>query len=341
MNRENRIWLVLFAVGGLLLLGRAFVGQGYGKAYYELDASGQALSVTNSQYEDRVAKAEEDTAAGRTPKPLPQFSMPRTLGIWVAAFCTLGMLSFLYKDNPLYKICEHAFVGISAAYWMVISFWTTVVPNLFGKLWPRFIKNHANSGLDLDKAVTDLAENSPLRAFVDYEGAHGDGLAASWLQLMDVWYWIPLILGVMLLWRLAPKGQWISRWALAFILGYTAGIRLVAQLASDFVLQISSTIEGFVPLPPDGSLAAPDFGQQFYFWMNNIIILLGVLCGLTYFFFSLEHKGVVGKVSRVGIWVLMITFGAGFGFTVMGRVALLVGRFEFLVIDWLSVVPAG
>ena len=35
---------------------------------------------------------------------------------------------------------------------------------------------------------------------------------------------------------------------------------------------------------------------------------------------------MVGKVARVGIWFLMITFGAAFGFTVMGRIALLAAR---------------
>lgn len=338
MKTEHVIWLSILVVAGGWLTVRGMAGK-TGLAYYQDEPDGTTVSVTKDQYQRLSEKAEAAVAAGETPEPLPNFSMIRTLGMWVAVFFTLAMFSFLYRDNPFYKIAEHAFVGISAAYWMVIAFWTTLVPNLFGKLFPRFIQRTANSGLDLDKAVELQAENSPIRLIVDYAGAHGDGLAASWLQLMDIWYWIPLALGVMLLWRLAPKGQWISRWALAFILGYTAGIRLVAHLASDFVLQVSATVEAFRPLPPSG--VVPNFGQQFYFWMNNIIVLLGVMCGLTYFFFSLEHKGVVGKISRVGIWTLMITFGAGFGFTVMGRVALLVGRFQFLVIDWLNVVPAG
>lgn len=338
MKREHIVWLSILVVAGGWLTVRGMAGK-TGMAYYEDNPDGTTISVTKDQYLRLSAEAEAAVAAGETPKPLPTFSMPRTLGMWVAVFFTLAMFSFLYRDNPFYKIAEHAFVGVSAAYWMVIAFWTTLVPNLFGKLFPRFIKGTANSGLDLDVAVAHQAENSPIRWAIDYAGAHGDGLAASWLQLMDIWYWLPLALGVMLLWRLAPKGQWISRWALAFILGYTAGIRLVAHLASDFIMQASATVEAFRPPPPDGTI--PNFGQQFYFWMNNILVLVGVLCGLTYFFFSLEHKGVVGRISRVGIWTLMITFGAGFGFTVMGRIALLVGRFEFLVIDWLNVVPAG
>jgi len=34
----------------------------------------------------------------------------------------------------------------------------------------------------------------------------------------------------------------------------------------------------------------------------------------------------------------MITFGAGFGYTVMGRIALLVGRIEYLLYDWLGIL---
>jgi hypothetical protein len=60
-----------------------------------------------------------------------------------------------------------------------------------------------------------------------------------------------------------------------------------------------------------------------------------VLSCLVYFFFSVEHRGIVGGISRLGIWFLMITFGAGFGYTVMGRIALLSDRFEFLFYDWL------
>ena len=54
------------------------------------------------------------------------------------------------------------------------------------------------------------------------------------------------------------------------------------------------------------------------------------------------HKGIVGKTAKVGIWVLMITFGAGFGYTVMGRIALLAIRLEFLFDDWLWLIdPTG
>ena len=70
---------------------------------------------------------------------------------------------------------------------------------------------------------------------------------------------------------------------------------------------------------------------------SAIVRVVGVLSVLTYFFFSLEHKGAVGKTARVGVWFLMITFGSAFGLTVMGRITLLAQRFEFLFTDWLNI----
>jgi len=59
---------------------------------------------------------------------------------------------------------------------------------------------------------------------------------------------------------------------------------------------------------------------------------------LIYFFFSKEHKGALGGVAKLGIWFLMVAFGASFGYTVMGRVSLLIGRMTFMLRDWLHVI---
>ena len=66
-------------------------------------------------------------------------------GAWVAVFLTLAIFSFLYKDNPFYKIAEHLFVGVSAGYWMSMFFWTQIQPNLFGRLWPS--SQYSESGV--------------------------------------------------------------------------------------------------------------------------------------------------------------------------------------------------
>jgi hypothetical protein len=55
---------------------------------------------------------------------------------------------------------------------------------------------------------------------------------------------------------------------------------------------------------------------------------------LIYFFFSSAHRGPLRPAARIGIYFLMISFGASFGYTVMGRVSLLIGRLTFLVNEW-------
>lgn len=241
-------------------------------------------------------------------KGMGEASAGQAFLVTVSAFLTLAILSFLYGDNPVYKFAEHLFVGVSAAYWMTMGFWSTIVGNLI----PRLSKT-VSEGL----FAKDYIEG-------DY----------------NFLYWLPVILGLLLLMRLMPKASWLARWPLAFIVGTTAGLNFVRYLRSDFMAQISAT---FVPLVVDWHGFGDFFANlslsatgQFVMMFTNWVIFLGVLSGLIYFYFSREHTGVFGAASRFGVWILMVTFGASFGYTVMGRVSLLVGRLTFLFRDWLG-----
>ena len=283
MKLETKIWLVIFAVAGAYLAFRAAT-TGIGVGYSEtVDGITQPATYTQAQL------------------GFGEVSWSRTAGIWTAAFMTLAVMSFLYRDNLVYKLSESVFIGVSAAYWMVVSFWTVLIPNLMGKLLPQLTQSWAMPGL------------SPV---------HDEHWAINL---------VPLVLGVMLLWRLAPKGTWISRWPLAFIIGTTAGLKLVSFLQADFMSQIKASIKPLLVVDASKSIVWLDS-------LSNTILLVSMLAALTYFFFSWEHKGVFGKVSRVGVLVLMITFGAAFANTVMARIALLGIRFEFLFDDWLWLV---
>jgi hypothetical protein len=76
----------------------------------------------------------------------------------------------------------------------------------------------------------------------------------------------------------------------------------------------------------DAQAHAGDGGRYWFGIVSNVLLLAGTLASLLYFYFSLAHKGVVGRISRFGVWVLMIGFGASFGYTVQGRIALAIGR---------------
>jgi hypothetical protein len=72
--------------------------------------------------------------------------------------------------------------------------------------------------------------------------------------------------------------------------------------------------------------------------LDHLLILVGTVCGLAYFTYSRPSRGAWGKLSQVGILFMMVTFGASFGYAVMGRVAVLIGRCQELLGDWLGLL---
>lgn len=138
----------------------------------------------------------------------------------------------------------------------------------------------------------------------------------------DLFMIIPGVFGMFMLARLVPKIAGLSRMALAMIVGTGAGLSLVSTLQTNCLSQIEGTI---MPLSGVGTMG----------FINNLIVVVGVVCGLVYFFFSKPHEGITGKAAGVGITVLMVAFGASFGYTVMARISLLIGQAQFLLFEWL------
>ncbi len=150
------------------------------------------------------------------------------------------------------------------------------------------------------------------------------------LQNHEYWLIIPLCLGFLWLARLIPKYAWLSRWPMAFSLGTGAGIAIPLSLQASVFRQMQGTMLTKAMLSPSITPVIHIIG--------NIVMFVGVITTLIYFYFSVKHVGAVGKVARVGIWYIMLAFGATFGYTVMARVSLLIGRFQFLLHDWLGVI---
>jgi hypothetical protein len=207
------------------------------------------------------------------------------VGAWVATGLTLLIFTFLYKDNPLFKLAEHLYVGVSVGY-LIVKTYDTVIMHL------------------IIKPIMDNGEISLL---------------------------IPVAIGMLMLTRYVPKAAWMSRYAFAFIVGMGAGLAIPRTISSFILKQIEDTVRPLLSITgPDGitfsmNLLNPASN------LNAIIILLGVSSVLFYFFFSIEHSGVGKVVARTGILFLMISFGAAFGYTVMARMSLLIGRLTDLI----------
>src|SRR5215471_10680416 len=58
-------------------------------------------------------------------------AMMNPVETWVAAFLTLCVFSFLYRDNPFYRFAEHLFVGASAGYLLAEQYQNVIIPNVW------------------------------------------------------------------------------------------------------------------------------------------------------------------------------------------------------------------
>jgi hypothetical protein len=199
-----------------------------------------------------------------------------TIGIFVAGVLTLAILSFLYRDNPVYKMAEYLLVGVAIGYALVIAWTSTLVDLLIEPLFRQ-----------------------------------GD-----WSLL------VPLTLGLLVFGRFHPRTNSLSRLPLAVLIGSGAGAAIPAMLGPRILSQVSGCV---VPLTSESGTVN---------W-SGLVVLIGVICTLGYFFFSREHRGALGVASKTGTYFLMIFFGTTFGYTVMSRMSTLIGRVEFLLTDLL------
>lgn len=219
-----------------------------------------------------------------------------------AVFITLATFSFLYKDNPFYKVAEHLVVGVSAGYFVVILWHNGLVPNLFQRL----------------------------------QDGHWYAL---WLDSSKPWYLIPAILGCLMWTRFSKKYSWVSRWPMALYIGISAGVAVPLEMSNRVNKQLYATMISidWANFFGHGGVNLLDTVSG----LSQVIIFVGVISSLVYFFFSKEHTGVFGGVATIGIWTLMIGFGASFGFTVMARISLFINRIQDIKVWGLEAFDAN
>jgi len=265
------------------------------------------------------------------------------VGAWIGIFLTFCILSFLYKDNPFYKFAEHLFVGVSIGYVVTLQYQDTIEPSLISNLnlahWWKIIPLILVAMM-LIKAVS--------RRY-------------SWLGRFPLAFAVALYAGIAI--NAAAQSELGAQIKFASHsldaekadlnhadmaeLGKIPGVNplIAKKLVDERARTPFTSVDDAVTRPSltpaeqadlaekrgelvgiDAKAAVAAHDKDWFGIASNILLLAGLLASLLYFYFSLAHKGVVGRVSRFGVWILMIGFGASFGFTVQGRIALAIGR---------------
>ncbi len=195
------------------------------------------------------------------------------IGIWAAVFVTLMVLSFLYKENPFYRLTEYVFIGLSSGYGFA-----------------------AGLRLFINQALTPI--------FVDG----------------SLVFIIPVVLGALFYTQFTKKYSVFYRLPLSLAIGYGLGITIWSVMDAYFIRQVRATM---IPL----------FTGNLLTTFDNLVLVLGTILSLSYFVLSREQKGSWGAITRIGKYFVLITLGAVFGSTVLGRMQLIIQRIQFLVGD--------
>lgn len=231
----------------------------------------------------------------------PRETAGERIAFTFGAFITLALYSFLFGENEIYRFTEHLIVGIMAAQMMVMG--------IQNQLYPYWIK----------PMLTGL------------RSVFGEG------------QWDPKVL-----WVLAPffgafwymiyskKYLWLSRVVAVFIIGAGLGKMFEANF-KNIVNQAAKTFKPLVPSP------GMDVWAGILEVTTNFVFIACTLLVLFYFIFTLrvgERRWGRGMLSA-GRIVMMLAFGVLFATIVSTRMGLLIGRLNFLIIEWAEPIFSG
>ena len=266
------------------------------------------------------------------------------IGYWLGIFLTFAILSYLYKDNPFYKLAEHLFVGVSIGYVVTQQYYNVIRPNLIERL--TLVPNLY--WLPLVLVVLLFVKTASRRL--------------AWLGRYPLAFVVAFYAGIQI--NAVGESDLVEQIAVS-----TRSLDMPKANVNEAPVGALNALPGFTPPVAERVVQARERGQHFAsltdlervpgltdvqrrdlhdargsiagldaqasvvsgdkYWfgiISRLLLLIGLCASLVYFYFSVEHTGVVGKVSKLGVWVLMIGFGASFGYTVQGRLALAVGR---------------
>jgi len=298
---------------------------------------------------------------------MSDLAMIDVVGFWLGIFLTFCILSFLYKDNPFYKFAEHLFIGVSIGYVVTQQYYNVLRPKLIDRMgaadswwwnWDMFalilvllmfVKVMSSKLGWLGRYP--LAFVVALYAGLQINGVAQADLGAQIKRSTDSVDVVKVNINAKCT-GTDPEGRAACEKALDKRLGSLTGIsaRMAPEIRKraavkpfDSIAEIGTSLKltkaeasafndarhwSKVHSGLNAKASTVSGDRNWFGIFSELLLLLGMLASLVYFYFSVEHKGAIGKVSKFGVWVLMIGFGASFGLTVQGRIALAIGRVQ-------------
>lgn len=213
----------------------------------------------------------------------------------------LAMFTVLYKENRFFRFVEHIYIGLATGYSIAYTWVIWAEPKWVVPMLPRTLVH----------------------------GGQGHWMLISGLLIGSLFFTVYF-----------PKYTWMNRFAVIVLMGSVSGMALEMFMGS-LAPQIVAAFRPPVSTYTLGSTSVNNFHGLGVWWHPwALLSFLIMLCAMAYFFFSIEHKTRLIKApSVIGRYFLMITLGAVFGTTVMGRLALVIERIGFVADTVKEAVP--
>jgi hypothetical protein len=224
-------------------------------------------------------------------------------GTLLAALLTIMILSYLFGDNPLYRIASSIFIGVAAGYAGTAAWYYVLQPSLISPLL----------GL--------------LRGQPDIQGV-------SWI-LQIVLTVVPLALTFMLIFKGSIRLGRFGNIPLALMTGVGAAVVIGGALLGTLIPQVGESIVNLNP-----AYVNPVTGERgLERLINAFIMLVGTVSTLLYFQFTVNKKNaltgerspVLKIISQVGSGFIAITFGVIYAGLLLASIVVLAERVRFLI----------
>ena len=221
-----------------------------------------------------------------------------TIGLLISMALTLMVFSYIVGDNPLFKLAEHIFVGVSVAYVVLVAW--------YGVVAPFFLTSLSDGGglwMKLPPALLCL-----LLIFKVRPSRSGVTNALGSIALA-------FLIGVGA--ALAIEGALFGT--------------LFPQTLTAASINLNPAAPAYADAPEGKFYLHNDF------W-SNVVGVIGTVGTLFSFTFAKNkqkylggfREGFVNFWAGIGRLIILITLGALFSNTVSARIALLLSRVQFL-----------
>ena len=141
---------------------------------------------------------------------------------------------------------------------------------------------------------------------------------------------VPLVLGILLLFKGFPRQAYVGNFSIAYLVGVGTAVALSGALLGTLVPQVGATGRALSPASLQSSRAG---------LLDGLLIVVGTTCTLMSFTFTAQKQQglggawarIVKLVAGIGRIFIICAFGVAFAGTLTASLSIFIGRIQYLI----------